>query len=243
MKLTKTNLKSLSIPDTGYQIIWDDELPSFGVRVTSNGAMSYVLQRRVKGKSQRFTICKSHEMAPDGARKEARKLIGEIIKGGDPVANKQKAKLKSATVENGLNDYIDSKNLKPRTEMDMRSCLGRYLKSWMNKPLLSITPDMCVKKHKEIGDKSHAQANLAMKYLRAIFSHAMIQYTDSEGIPIIIANPVKRLSDTKRWYRIERRQTVIKQSQLNPWFAAVVNQPENVRAYLLTLLFTGLRSG
>lgn len=243
MKLTKSSVKSLPAPQKGYLIHWDDELPSFGVRVTEKGAKSYVLQRRIKGKSQRITICKSHEMAPDGARNEARKLIGDIIKGIDPIAEKRRTRLKGSTVEDGLKDYLDARNLKPRTRSDMRVVLERYLKSWMSKPLLSITPDMCVKKHKEIGEKSHAQANLAMKYLRAIFSHSMIQYTDSEGKPIITANPVKRLSDTKRWFRIERRQTVIKSHQLEAWFNAVLKQPENTRDYLLMLLFTGLRSG
>ena len=243
MKLTKSSVKKLPAPEKGYQIYWDDELPCFGVRVTAKGAKSYVMQRRIKGKSQRLTICKSHEMAPDGARDEALKLIVEIIKGNDPVADKRRIKLKGLTVEDGLKDYLAARNLKPRTRSDMRIVLERYLKSWMNKPLLSITPDMVVKKHKEIGEKSHAQANLAMKYLRAIFSQAMIQYTDIEGKSIITINPVKRLSDTKRWFRIECRQTVIKSHQLEAWFKAVLNQPENSRDYLLTLLFTGLRSG
>lgn len=243
MKLTKSSVKKLPAPEKGYQIYWDDELPCFGVRVTAKGAKSYVMQRRIKGKSQRLTICKSHEMAPDGARDEALKLIVEIIKGNDPVADKRRIKLKGSTVEDGLKDYLAARNLKPRTRSDMRIVLERYLKSWMNKPLLSITPDMVVKKHKEIGEKSHAQANLAMKYLRAIFSQAMIQYTDIEGKSIITINPVKRLSDTKRWFRIECRQTVIKSHQLEAWFKAVLNQPENSRDYLLTLLFTGLRSG
>jgi integrase len=243
MKLTKASLKTLPIPDKGYQITWDDELPCFGVRVTKSGSMSYILQRRVKGKSQRITICKSHELAPSGARNEARKLIGEIIKGNDPVAEKHKTTLQGSTVEDALNDYIAARNLKPRTQSDMKIVLKRYLKSWMNKPLLSINPDMVVKKHKEIGKKSHAQANLAMRYLRAIFSHAMIQYTDSEGKPIIAINPVKRLSDTKSWFRVERRQTVIKSHQLESWFNAVLKQPQNSKDYLLTLLFTGLRSG
>jgi integrase len=243
LKLTKSNLKTLPVPEKGYQIHWDDELPSFGVRITERGAKSFILQRRIKGKSQRITICKTREMAPEGARNEARKLIGDIIKGGDPVAEKRKKRLKGKTVDEVLTDYLDSKNLKPRTQKDMRVVMERYLKTWMKKSLLSITPDMVLRKHKEIGEKSKAQANLAMKYLRAIFSLAMIQYTDSEGKPIITANPVKRLSDLKRWYRVERRQTIIKPNQLEPWFKAVLNQPENTREYFLTLLFTGLRSG
>jgi len=243
MKLNKSSIKSLPKPENGYQIHWDDELPSFGIRITSTGAASYVLQRRIKNRSQRITICKVHQMATEGARNEARKLIGDILKGGDPVADKHRQKLGSATVEIGLKDYLSARNLKPRTQKDMKVVTERYLKSWMNKPLVSITPDMVLKKHKEIGAKSLAQANLAMKYLRAVFSHAMIQYCDSEGNPIITINPVKRLSDTKRWYRVERRQTVIKPHQLPAWFKAVLNLPENVKDYLLTLLFTGLRAG
>lgn len=146
MKHTKASVKELPVPDKGYQIYWDDALPSFGVRITEKDAKSFVLQRRIKGKSQRITICKTHEMAPEGARNEARKLIGDIIRGGDPVAEKRRTKLKGSTVEDGLNEYLDTHNLKPRTQSDMRVVLERYLKSWMKKPLVSITPDMVVKK-------------------------------------------------------------------------------------------------
>ncbi|MCR4298322.1 MAG: hypothetical protein NUV75_06170 [Gallionella sp.] len=75
------------------------------------------------------------------------------------------------------------------------------------------------------------------------------QYEDSKGESVIPNNPVKRLSQTRAWYRIERRQTVIKAHALALWYAAVMNiknQPhaknaETIRDYLLLVLFTGLR--
>jgi integrase len=60
---------------------------------------------------------------------------------------------------------------------------------------------------------------------------------------------VKRLSQTRAWYRIERRQTVIKAHDLAAWYSAVMNikndphgkNKETIRDYLLFVLFTGLR--
>ncbi len=71
------------------------------------------------------------------------------------------------------------------------------------------------------------------------------QYTDAEGRPLITDNPVKRLSDTRGWYRVERRRTLIKPHQLRPWFEAVLSLSDKphseVRDYLLLLILTGLR--
>lgn len=105
------------------------------------------------------------------------------------------------------------------------------------------------KRHAELGKTSKAQANLTMRFLRALFNFAAWQYEDSKGQTLILENPVKRLSQTRAWYRVERRQTVIKAHELAPWFQAVMNlkndiksqNRETIRDYLLLILFTGLR--
>lgn len=58
-----------------------------------------------------------------------------------------------------------------------------------------------------------------------------------------------RLTQTRAWYRVERRQTVIRSYQLAPWYQGVITlkndstsqQSALVADYLLFLLFTGLR--
>ena len=88
-----------------------------------------------------------------------------------------------------------------------------------------------------------------MRFLRALFNFAAGQYEDSKGQTLIPDNPVKRLSQTRAWYRVERRQTVIKPHELEPWFQAIMNlkndaisqNRETIRDYLLLVLFTGLR--
>lgn len=243
MRLTKQTVERLPAPETGQAFFFDDELPSFGVRVSAGGTRAYVLDRRIGGKKRRMTIGRSTQMAPDKARNIARKMIGGILEGGDPVADKQRARLKSVTVKDALTAYIEVRDLKPRTVTDMKTVMQRSLAGWMSKPITSITPDMVLRKHRELGAKSLAQANLAMRYLRAVLTLAQLDYRDGEGRPILEANPVTELSRRKAWHRVERRRTLIKTHQFPGWYAAVVELPINVRRYILFVLFTGLRAG
>lgn len=88
-----------------------------------------------------------------------------------------------------------------------------------------------------------------MRVLRAMFNFAAGEYEDEMGKPFILENPVKRLSHTRAWYRVARRQTVIKKHDLPSWYEVVMNfetertssKSHTIRDYLLLLLFTGLR--
>ena len=44
-----------------------------------------------------------------------------------------------------------------------------------------------------------------------------------KGHSLITDNPVKRLSQTRAWYRVERRQTYIKPHELAAWYQGVFN--------------------
>ena len=46
----------------------------------------------------------------------------------------------------------------------------------------------------QLGIKSEAQANLAIRFLRALFNFTSGQYEDCKGQTLIADNPVKRLS-------------------------------------------------
>jgi integrase len=98
--------------------------------------------------------------------------------------------------------------------------------------------EMVAERHLKIAKEAgKAAANNSMRTFRAIYNFANEILDDS--LPV---NPVKRLSNTSQWFLIERRQTVIHESDLPKWFEAV-NKLENptIRDYLLLLLFTGAR--
>ena len=114
---------------------------------------------------------------------------------------------------------------------------------WQNKPLLTITKDKIIKRHTILGEeRGQAYANLAMRLLRALFNFASGQYEDAQGRSLIAENPVRRLSQTRAWYRVERRQTFIRSHELAAWYEAVMRlKNKTLRDYLLLILFTGLR--
>src|ERR1700745_3611079 len=57
-------------------VIWDDELPGFGLRVFTAGKRSYLIQYRSAGRSRRYTIGQHGVWTPELARKEARGQLG-----------------------------------------------------------------------------------------------------------------------------------------------------------------------
>jgi integrase len=57
-----------------------------------------------------------------------------------------------------------------------------------------------------------------------------------------VENPVKRLSQTRAWYRVDRRQTFIKSHELEIWHQGLQSlKNDTLQDYLLLILFTGLR--
>lgn len=243
MKITKRTVDSIPLPTKGYALHWDDELKGFGLRVTSSGVKSFILQKRIHGKDHRITLGRYGEITTEQARKDAQVKAGVIAGGGDPVADKRRAALATKTLAEVLADYGEARNaIRESTRKDMAGVLKRYSADWLKKPINTITPDKVLKRHKKVGQDAPAAANKWARYLRALLNFAAGRYTDTEGHPILTDNAVKVLSRARSWYRVERRQSVIQPHQIAPWWAAVMALGNDAhRDYLLTLILTGLR--
>lgn len=248
-KLTKTFVERLPYPKSGQVFYRDSELKGFAVRIGKTSKV-YVAESKINGKTVRVTIGKHGVFTAEEARQEARSILGVIARGQNPNDESRADKARSVTCAQVLEDFLMArKNLKPSTVKDYRRTFNSYLHDWINKPLISINKDMVEKMHRKIGERSHAQANLTFRYFRAVVNFAIAQYEDSNGDPIFRDNPVKRLSQTRAWYRIGRRQTLIKYYDLAAWYKAVMNltntaiapNREVIRDFLLLVLFTGLR--
>ena len=250
-KITKSYVDKLSTPETGQAFIRDTELKGFAVRVTSSGAKSFILEKRIDGKVKRLTLGRYPELTVEQARKEAHKLLGHIATGRNPVAEKKQEALQSTTLKQAFDDFVKTrKNLKERTLYDYRRVMTIIFADWQDKAMTDINKDMVSKRHNKVGsERGEAYANLSMRFLRALFNFAIAQYEDGNGNSILRENPVTRLTQTRAWYRVDRRQTVIKPHELEPWFNAIMNlkndpisqNRETIRDYLLLVLFTGLR--
>lgn len=88
------------------RVIWDSVVPGFGARRQRSAAVAYVLFYRTAEGRQRWHTIGRHgaPWTPDNARDEARRILGETVKGADPAAEKQ-AKRKAETVNELCDAY------------------------------------------------------------------------------------------------------------------------------------------
>lgn len=250
MRIKKSNVDDLPIPvatqegKTAQKRYYDDKLKGFGVRVTSGGTKAFFVEKLINKKLCRITLGRYPELTAEMARNKALEMLGQIAMGIDPVAEKRATQMRQVTLQDVFNDYVQTrKALKPSTIINYTQILRKAFSNWANKPLLSISKDKITKHHEKLGEAhGEAYANLAMRVLRALFNFAAGQYEDSQGKSLITENPVKRLSQTRAWYRIERRQTFIKSYELKHWYEALSQlSNQTLKDYLLLILFTGLR--
>jgi integrase len=82
-KLSKRIVDATEVREKDY-VIWDDELPGFGLRVFTSGKRSYLIQYRSAGRSRRYTIGQHGVWTPELARKEARIQLGRVAQGDNP---------------------------------------------------------------------------------------------------------------------------------------------------------------
>jgi integrase len=245
-KLTKSFVKNISFPERGQIIIRDDQLPGFGLRVTP-GSKTYIVEARVNGIARRLTLGKDGVLTPATARKKARRLQAMMAAGKDPTLEKQKKKVIGVTLQEVLENYLSVRNLRPNSVRAYRYMVPRCLGDWLDLPVVTITRDMVEQRHISLrrptkqGTSGEAQANTVMHLLGTLLNFAAANY-EVDGKPIILINPVKRLSHNRRWYQERRRQTIVPDHKLPDWYASVMLlRHPTVRDYLLLLLFTGLR--
>ena len=112
MRITKTTIEKLVLPcprpdgNVGQIIYRDKSLPGFGVRVTSNGAKSFVVEKRIGNRNRRITIGRYGHFTVEQARIEAAKLLGKLASGIDPVREKQIDRFRRITVKAAFEDYL-----------------------------------------------------------------------------------------------------------------------------------------
>ena len=146
------------------QVIWDASVPGFGARRQKSTAISYMLSYRTKEGRQRWHTIGRHgaPWTPETARKEAQRLLGDVVGGGDPSADKtasRKAKTISELCDLYLADAeagrILTRRRLPKKQSTLATDRGRILRHI--KPILGNRPVAAVTRE-DIEDFMHAVA-------------------------------------------------------------------------------------
>lgn len=257
LKLTKRNIDTISLPESGQVLYWDTDLKGFMLRVTK-GAMTFAVEARVNGKTVRTSLGLYGRLTPEQARKAATEVLASMTRGDNPNALRREERRKAITLEQAYQGYTTERTLRPSTQRDYLRAMDKAFNDWRHKPLTDITRLMVEKRFDELSEptldaagqivaKNEAFPNQAFRFLRALLNWASEKYAADDGEPLLSSNPCDRLKARKKWHKIERRDGWIRPDQLPAFFAALKHQPQHterqksVRDLCALYVLTGLR--
>lgn len=236
----------LPVPEAGYEIYRDVQQRGLGLRITSNGARSFVVehwdpQRR---RTLRYTLAPAHAISVKDARAAVIAKLGAVAKGVSDPFGREARKRSDITLRKVLADYLAARGnaLKERTREDYRARVeDECFASWLDRPMAEITRDDVERRYVQLAETSESRAKGGMVVLRALFNFALSKY-EASGRPILVDNPIRRLTATRRgWSRVKRRSNAIPLAMM-PKFLETARRVETVTSdYLQTIALTGLR--
>lgn len=140
--LTQRTIDALP-PQPGAQYVcWDADLTGFGVRVSPAGTKTFVLKYRLdSGRVRWKTLGRVGDVALEEARKHAKKDIGLVAGGGDPLRAKDTARgglTVAAVGERFLTDHVEARR-KAATLRQYRTAIAHIGTSLGAVPIADVT--------------------------------------------------------------------------------------------------------
>ncbi|WP_375692113.1 tyrosine-type recombinase/integrase [Pseudooceanicola sp. LIPI14-2-Ac024] len=157
--------------------------------------------------------------------------------GVDPNAEKRRVAQESLTLGQAFDRFFDTRSsLADSTRESYQRTANLYLNDWKRSPITSVTRQMVLKRHQRIA-KEHGQvtANNVMRHLRSVYNVTAAAHDEFPP------NPVNILTQARAWYPERRRRGAVSAQDLPAWWAAVMEEPDYARDFLLIALFTGMR--
>jgi integrase len=181
-KLTDLFVERAKPPPHGRLEYFDAAFPALALRITENGARSWCLFYRFKGRLRRFTIGKYPTIKPAQARREASAALERVRDGVDP-AEEKRARREMRTPETDTfgavaHDYLERhhrKNSRESTFLEAKRDIDRnVLPKWRSRPIASISRrDVLDLIDGIIARGAEVQANRTLARLRALFNWAI----------------------------------------------------------------------
>jgi integrase len=199
-RLTKRVIDTFQFnPDApGKDIHWDADISGLGIRLYPSGKKSFVLSYRQNGTKRLYTVGQYGQITLEQARDLAKKRLGEVADGKDPVITRRDSRKKNEwtvrkTFEDFLNRYAKTHTIHwQETERifnrDILPAIGQ-------KPIDEITKDDILKiLDKIVSRGSGTMANRTLAALRKFFNWAiernLIQYSPA----FRLSPPAKNIS-------------------------------------------------
>ena len=229
----KKTLKTLQAFGDKVTVYHDTTKSGLKLLVRPTGIKTFVLYRKIKGRPERITIGRFHEVTIEQARNQVDLLNAKIASGINP--NEEKRGLRSEMTLSDLFDrYIERyAKVHKRSWQEDYNQFQRYLnKNWGRRKLSSIRKSQIQKLHAETGtNKGHYAANRLLALLHTMFNRAIDWGWDNP-------NPAHGIKKFK-----EKSRDRFLQADELPKFFQALNEETSVivRDYILLSLLTGAR--
>jgi integrase len=239
MKLNSRNVAGLVRPaGKDDVVIWDDNLPGFGVRLRGDNK-GFLVQYRVGLQQRRENLGDVRKVKLEDARKAARQRFAQAQLGQDPAAERAEAKAKAAAKRLTLGvvaeRYLESKKprLRPTSYADARRYFTRHWASLRDRPIAAIQrAEVAAGLHDIIKRHGSISAARARANLSALFAWAMC-----EGF--CEANPVLATNNPEKGY--QSRTRVLAEAELAIIWKACAD--DDFGRIVKLLMLTGCRRG
>ncbi len=197
-KITKRTVDALT-PIQGRQVLlWDGELPGFGVRCLPSGAKIYLLKYRTRGGRVRWlTLGRHGPLTPEKARAAALTKKAEIINGGDPAGALDKKRRENTIAEVAhryLDEHVVAHN-KPTTARQVRRIVETKIKPRLGRIKITELTVADVKAWHQAMSASPYEANRALAYFSKMLTLAVKEWQMLADNP---CSGVKRFPERKR---------------------------------------------
>lgn len=183
------------IEPTGSEFtVWDTDLTGFGLRVRSNGAMSFVVVYRAgngrKAAVKKLTLGAVGRITPDEARGLAKKALGAVANGNDPAADKSEAGRSLTIVELAdvfLNDHVRAKRKDATFDGYEHSLRTHIIPAFGSAKVDKLTRAEVAKLHLKL-KATPAMANYSLAVVSSMYGFAQ-----RRGLAPEILNPASRI--------------------------------------------------
>lgn len=238
--MTKRDVDRLRYDPTGpaRQVLYDDEVPGFGVRVYPSGRKAYVLWYRNRGgRSRLITLGLYGTLTLPEARRRARRTLVDVEAGADPVEERRQAR-RGTTLREFAAVYMErhAKPHKKTWKADLLRLEKHILPALGSRRLDDVKRPDVARMHAKIGARAPYEANRVLALVSVLFTKAVEWGYLEEGH----VNPAARIQQFK-----ERSRDRWVTPEALPVLLAAIDAETSpyVRAVLRLALLTGMRRG
>jgi len=219
-KLTVRTVESVK-PVDGERFVWDAELPGFGLRVQPSGVRTFLVQYRANGRTRRFKLGRYGALAPEEARRRAKRVLADVSGGSDPSADRRAGR-GAPTVRD-----LCSRYLRDVAELHSKPTYLAQQKRMVEKRLLpklgafkvaSVTRADVAELHNAMRETPY-EANRVLALIGVMFKHAELWRWRDEG-----TNPARLL---KR-YKERRRERLLSDAEVGRIYATLAEAERTV---------------